>query len=199
MDAIKKEKNKAKELSPDKTQLLEKIKKCRKQRNLSQAQMASVIKISQAAYAKIESGDTTNITIDIGKGIAKALEISFNELFDINEIIADKLIIELENEKERLEKENERLARELDNYQTFINLLNGKNMITSPREKIQENDEFISGGDEYLKNYIETLDKENNKILEDIQRNPLIKNMLENGVITDGSYYHVWKDYLEKK
>ena len=64
-------------------QLLEKIKKYRTQKNLSQDKMAEIIGISQAAYAKIESGYTQNITIDIGKGIAKALEISFNELFNI--------------------------------------------------------------------------------------------------------------------
>ena len=35
-------------------EILEKIKKCRNLKNLSQAQVAAVIGISQAAYAKIE-------------------------------------------------------------------------------------------------------------------------------------------------
>jgi transcriptional regulator with XRE-family HTH domain len=61
----------------------EKIKLCRKQKNMSQAQMAAVIGISQAAYAKIESGVTENISLFSATGIAKALNEDFNELFEI--------------------------------------------------------------------------------------------------------------------
>jgi len=35
------------------------------------------------ALSKVETGETKSITIDLGKKIAEALEISFNELFDI--------------------------------------------------------------------------------------------------------------------
>ena len=61
----------------------ERIKLYRKQKNLSQSQMASVIGISQAAYAKIESGVTGNITLVVATGIAKALGEDFNEVFEI--------------------------------------------------------------------------------------------------------------------
>ena len=39
------------------------------------------IEVSDTALSKIETGKTKSITIDLGKGIAKALDISFNELF----------------------------------------------------------------------------------------------------------------------
>ncbi len=65
-------------------EILEKIKQYRNQKNLSQAQVAAVIGISQAAYAKVESGITENISLNIAKGIAKALGENFNELFEIN-------------------------------------------------------------------------------------------------------------------
>ena len=48
-------------------EILEKIKQYRNQKNLSQTQMAAVIGISQAAYAKIESGITENISLNIAK------------------------------------------------------------------------------------------------------------------------------------
>ena len=63
--------------------LQEKIKLLRKQKNLSQTQMAAVIGISQAAYAKFESGVTENIALFIAIGIAKALNEDFSELFGI--------------------------------------------------------------------------------------------------------------------
>jgi transcriptional regulator with XRE-family HTH domain len=63
--------------------LQDKIKLLRKQKNLSQTQMAAVIGISQAAYAKFESGVTENIALFIAIGIAKALNEDFSELFGI--------------------------------------------------------------------------------------------------------------------
>lgn len=62
----------------------EKIKNLRKQKGLSQGEIADFIGISQAAYGKIETGFTKSITIEIGKRIAMALGISFHELFDIS-------------------------------------------------------------------------------------------------------------------
>lgn len=87
----------------------EKIKKLRKLKDLSQSEVANIINISQAAYAKIESGFTKSITIEIGKGIAKALDVSFNELFDIDAPSAsidqtEKLIVEIEALKKQLDE-----------------------------------------------------------------------------------------------
>jgi transcriptional regulator with XRE-family HTH domain len=61
----------------------ERILLYRKQKNLSQSQMAKAIGNSQAAYAKIESGVTKNITLDVATKIAKALGEDFNEVFEI--------------------------------------------------------------------------------------------------------------------
>ena len=64
----------------------EKLKRIRREKSLSQANVAAYCGISQAAYAKIETGTTQNISIAIGKGIAKALQISFNELFEVDTV-----------------------------------------------------------------------------------------------------------------
>ncbi|MDP2887479.1 MAG: helix-turn-helix transcriptional regulator [Bacteroidota bacterium] len=100
----------------------EKIRQLRKQKGISQSKMAEVIGISQAAYAKIETGDTKSISIEIGKGISKALDISFNELFDIessedvNKLkdIVFESIFELRGNKEhfKMEELRERYGEE---------------------------------------------------------------------------------------
>jgi|SRR5665647_151443 len=64
----------------------DKLKRIRKEKSLSQSNIAAYCGISQAAYAKIENGTTQNITIGIGKGIANALLISFNELFEVDSV-----------------------------------------------------------------------------------------------------------------
>ena len=86
----------------------EKIRNLRKIKNLSQAQVAEIVGISQAAYAKIDSGFTKSISIEIGKGISKALNIHFNELFDIeatpqNQDETESLISEIEGLKKQIE------------------------------------------------------------------------------------------------
>lgn len=62
----------------------QRIKKLRLSKGLSQAEVAGACDISQSAYAKIESGKTKNITIDIGRSIAQFLGIRFMDLFDIS-------------------------------------------------------------------------------------------------------------------
>jgi len=61
----------------------EKIKLLRKQRGISQVEVAKAAGINQASYSNIEKGDTKSITIEVGKGISRALGIPFAELFDI--------------------------------------------------------------------------------------------------------------------
>ena len=86
-----------------------KIKRLRKSKGLSLMELAKMVeipdsarsqvepgktkKISDTALSKLETGKTTSITIDLGKSIAKALGISFNELFDI-EVTSNYLEIE---------------------------------------------------------------------------------------------------------
>jgi len=64
---------------------MEKLKQLRKQKGISQNTVASAAGISISAYSNIENGVSKSITIDIGKGIAKALGVSFIELFEIDE------------------------------------------------------------------------------------------------------------------
>lgn len=80
--------------------IIDKIKYHRKRQKLSQKKVAEIAGISQAAYAKIENGTTEKFSIDVAKGIAKALEVSFNELFDIElpEAQADEQL-RIENQK----------------------------------------------------------------------------------------------------
>lgn len=116
---------KKKELTPEKIQILEKLKNLRISKNLSQSQIAKLIDISQAAYAKIESGETVDITIDIGKGIAKALGISFNELFEIE--IADN-----NKQEAELRVEIDRLNDIINGQKELITLLKAQNEILNP-------------------------------------------------------------------
>ena len=94
----------------------EKIKRLRKARGLNQNDVCSEIGITQPSLASIESGRTKSISIDLGKKLAKTLSVSFNELFDIDEVESNlheetdrlkKRIIEIESQledKKRLEK-----------------------------------------------------------------------------------------------
>lgn len=120
-----KEHNRKKKLTPEKIQILDKLKKLRTGKNLSQSQIAKLIDISQAAYAKIESGDTFDITIDIGKGIAKALGMSFNELFEI-ETIKNK------EQEDELKAEIERLSEIIKEQKGLISILKEQNEILKP-------------------------------------------------------------------
>ncbi len=72
----------------------EKIKKLRTLRNISQSQMAKIVGITRATYVFIENGKTQNISIEVGKGIARALDVPFTELFEIE--ASDSKIIELQ-------------------------------------------------------------------------------------------------------
>lgn len=131
IDKIKKYR-KLQDLTPDQIdeiieyfQLLEEIKKYRTQKNLSQGKMAEIIGISQAAYAKIECGITQNITIDIGKGIAKALEISFNELFEIE-------VAENKGQEVELKAEIDRQKDLINGQKELITILKEQNEILNP-------------------------------------------------------------------
>ncbi len=60
-----------------------KIKQIRKSKGISQQLVAETAGITQSSFALIESGKTQSIAIEVGKGIANALRVPFNELFDI--------------------------------------------------------------------------------------------------------------------
>jgi len=86
----------------------EKIKELRKSKGISQVVMAEACGIKQSSYANIENGKTQSISIEVGKGIAKALNIPFGELFDIDGTGTDNqkveaTIIELQEKVSDLE------------------------------------------------------------------------------------------------
>ena len=67
----------------------DKIRRLRKQKGLSQREVAQVAGIRQSSIASIEKGDTVNMSLESAVGIAKALEVNFNELFDIEVLIKE--------------------------------------------------------------------------------------------------------------
>lgn len=102
----------------------EKIKEIRQSKGISQTVVATACGIKQSSYANIENGSTTKITIEVGKGISMALDISFNELFEIesaNNVEVNKLkelvfesMVELRQNKEHFKMEEliERYGKE---------------------------------------------------------------------------------------
>lgn len=102
----------------------EKIRSIRKSKGISQTAVADSCSIKQSSYANIENGKTQNITIEIGKGIAKTLDISFNELFEIeatpqNQAQSESLISEIESLKNQL-KDKTLLIETLKNEREHI-------------------------------------------------------------------------------
>jgi transcriptional regulator with XRE-family HTH domain len=108
----------------------EKIRNQRKKRGFSQAEVAKIIGISQAAYGKIESGFTKSITIEVGKGIAKALNIPFGELFEIEGIGSD--LLELEKQINQLKEKIKSLENQITDKELIIE------MFKSEKERIRK-------------------------------------------------------------
>ncbi len=91
----------------------EKIKSIRRSKGISQTNVADACNIKQSSYANIENGKTQNITIEIGKGIAGALDVSFNELFEIEDtnVTRQKDQAEIDSIKEILKEKNKQLEQ----------------------------------------------------------------------------------------
>ena len=108
--------------------ILEKIKNLRNQKGISQTKLADAIGISQTGYAKIERGDTENIPLSVAVGIAKALNVGFNELFDIDgdSQKIDGLNGQIEELKAKIEELKERIGEKDLLIKSFINKI--KNM-----------------------------------------------------------------------
>lgn len=92
----------------------EKIKRIRKSKGLNQVDICAQIGITQPSFASIEAGRTKTISIELGKKIAKALDVGFNELFEIDSIddtveIVKQLGKEYEEAKKRVEELEETL------------------------------------------------------------------------------------------
>lgn len=103
----------------------EKIKELREAKNLSQKKLAEIAGVSQPTIYNLEHGKADNITLSIGKNIAKALEVSFNELFDIENSIAGKS--EAAAELDQLRAKVMELEKWIDIKDKLIKLLQDEN------------------------------------------------------------------------
>lgn len=103
----------------------EKIRRIRKSKGISQIAVADTCNIKQSSFANIESGKTQNITIEIGKGIANALNVSFNELFEIEDL--EQTVSDIEN---LLSEKNAKIAdlqKQIEQKDLLIDLLKSDN------------------------------------------------------------------------
>ena len=107
----------------------DKIKGHRKVKGLSLMELAKILEVSDTALSKIETGKTKSITIDLGKGIAKALEIPFYKMFDIE-------IDAIDSVSEELKAENELLKKEIDKSNEL--LLDRAKLIKGYEREIEE-------------------------------------------------------------
>lgn len=62
----------------------DRIKKLRKAKGLSLMQLANKLIVSDMTLSKIETGKTKSITIELGKKLCSALDVSFSDLFEID-------------------------------------------------------------------------------------------------------------------
>ena len=109
--------------------IFEKIRKIRKDKRLSQKYVAEIIGITQPAYAKIENPadpESGKISIDIGVSIAKALGVSFNELFDIEATIDKE---STKDEIIKLKQEIESLKEQLNDKRKIIEFLSKNDLL----------------------------------------------------------------------
>lgn len=102
-------------------ELHDKIRAIRLSKNVNQSEMANSIGISRNAYVQIEKGVTKSISIEAGKKIAEALQVSFNELFEIEQ--ESKIESELKGEKEELDNQIAGLYKQQDYH---LELIRGK-------------------------------------------------------------------------
>ena len=77
----------------------EKIKKARKEKKLSLAELGSMVNVSTSYICRIENGDRNCVSLNILKQIAAALEIDFGELIEDDTIKKDtewkKFVVEI--------------------------------------------------------------------------------------------------------
>lgn len=67
----------------------EQIKRLRIQKNISQVDMAKAADMSRSAYISFEKNGSENLPLKSAVGIANKLNISFSELFNVDESQAD--------------------------------------------------------------------------------------------------------------
>ena len=145
--------------------ILEKIKNLRNQRGFSQSKLAQEIGISQTGYAKIERGDTDTIPLSVAIGIAKSLNVGFNELFDIDgdSHKIDNLWKTIEDQKQKIEELKDQITL-LKNEKEHIKAHLVMQMVSSYSWEIGAIDyEYAASKSEERKSAL-------GKILEDIRK-----------------------------
>lgn len=204
----------------------ERIKELRKSKGISQVVMAEACGIKQSSYANIENGKTQTISIEVGKGIAKALNMPFGELFEVeaagaNAVELEKKVKELEEkisalenrikEKDKIieliEKENNLLVKEGTMLTLFsvVNMLiedeiNMNNAKTEDIKKMYE--DMHSKMESDTKNYINEnieegiLTKEN--VVEMFVDNEIFLELLKENTNSDAEFYENISKYITK-
>lgn len=106
--------------------ILNRIIELRKAKKISQKQIAEHLEISQAAYAKVESG--TSITVDRLFKIAELLNVHIGDLLDIEAKDSDlnkKLYLEIEQLKKRIIE----LEEQLNDKRSIIQFLSANDLL----------------------------------------------------------------------
>ncbi|NQU88185.1 MAG: helix-turn-helix domain-containing protein [Mariniphaga sp.] len=101
--------------------LHEKIRRLRIEKHITQVEIASAAKLSRSAYIMFEKGESETLSIKAGKGIAKTLDISFVELFEIENSGLESLNFQIEIKK--LEKKIEDYEKRIADQDYLIEVL----------------------------------------------------------------------------
>jgi transcriptional regulator with XRE-family HTH domain len=101
-----------------------KIKRLRLEKRIGQTEIAEIIGISRSAYIQIENGITKNISVDLGQSIARSLDISFVDLFDIETNLPE--LKKLSQENESLRDRIEMLEKDILKLNKIVALQNDK-------------------------------------------------------------------------
>lgn len=178
----------------------EKIKKIRKAKGISQTIVSEMCGIKQSSFANIETGKTQNISIEVGKGIARALGILFDELFEIESTtyLKDNSTKEFESFRKEIESLNERIneKEKIINLQDQVRQ-NMKNAIFEANYQA-----MITSSIDIHKKAVDP--KQEMYFLELFSSHfqTLLKNLVEWGCLTEKdieSYYEKKREFLQYK
>jgi transcriptional regulator with XRE-family HTH domain len=136
-----------------------KLKELRLKKGLKQSDISSIANITRGAYSMIENDKTNSITIEVGKGIAKALEVPFTELFEIETI----------NQKKETDKLKALVLYAIDKYESNQLLLRQFQFDQTNNDEWSKFDEYRKNLSEFKKGIYETLINVGFCTLEDIQ------------------------------
>ncbi len=171
--------------------LNEKIKRLRKEKGLSQLELSSEIGISQTAYASIESGKTKSVTIEIGKGLSKILNVDFGVLFDVDINNNASLISELK-------KENERLKQDLDVYRNIYQILKDKEMVSSPKMSNVKPNQFLGYNEKDLDDILLSSEERDEEFYKKLEHDHVLRMIFEEGLVSSGWALDVWKKFVSE-